>query len=51
MRIARQHIAPLRSALLDRVIADQRTYTMGIYEFGKIEIALRAELAGYSKAA
>jgi hypothetical protein len=46
-KAAREFIGPERTALLERVKADRKTYAMGIYEWGKIEIALKQELKQY----
>ncbi len=43
--LIRRHIGEQRWAWLERIIADNRTYHMGLHEWVLVEIALRAELA------
>jgi hypothetical protein len=49
--LIRRHIGEQRWAWLERVIADNRSYPMGIHEWLIVEIALKAEMAGYAEAA
>jgi hypothetical protein len=44
MRLAREFIGPERSKLLDRVIADRRSYTFVLSDWLKIEAGLTQEL-------
>jgi hypothetical protein len=44
MRHARHFIGFERSALLDRVLADQRIYPMGLSDWLKVEAVLQQEL-------
>src|SRR5450755_1339404 len=39
--LIRKHIGEERWAWLQRVIADRKSYPMGIYEWGKVEMALK----------
>jgi hypothetical protein len=48
--LIRRHIGEERWAWLQRVIADRKTYPMGIYEWQKVELALRAELKSLTPA-
>jgi hypothetical protein len=43
--LIRRHIGDQRWAWLERVIADNRSYHMGLHEWVLVEIALRDELA------
>jgi hypothetical protein len=49
--LIRRHIGEERWAWIERVIADNRSYPMGLHEWLIVEIDLKAELAGYAKAA
>lgn len=42
--LVRRHIGPERWEWLRRVIADRKTYPMGIYEWAKIEMALKQDI-------
>jgi hypothetical protein len=49
--LIRRHIGPERWAWLQRVIADRRSYAMGIYEWSRVEMALKQELSEFQEAA
>jgi hypothetical protein len=51
MRIAREHIGPERSALLDRVIADQTPYRFFLSDWQKLEASLRSMIRESEEAA
>lgn len=42
--LIRKHIGEERWAWLQRMIADRKTYPMGIFEWQKVELALKQEL-------
>jgi hypothetical protein len=47
--IMRKMIEPKRRALWDAVENDRKSYPMGIYEWGKVEMALNNDLKGIEK--
>lgn len=49
--LIRRHIREQRWAWLERVIADNRSYPMGLHEWLIVEIDLKQQLAGYAEAA